>query len=272
MSGGEAPPRAADPLASLRARLVVAGADEAALERLARDCAHDPRAGARALGATCKRRLAGARAERARLARLFAHSRALHARGLRLVAGVDEVGVGPLAGPVVAAAVILPPGVELPGLDDSKRLAAPVRARLAQAVREAALAFGIGAATPAEVDAWNVYRASLEAMRRAVLALGVVPDHCLVDARRIPGLTCPQTPLVHGDAREGAIAAASVLAKVHRDSILCQLDGEWPGYGFAEHKGYPTPGHLEALRRLGPTPVHRVSFAPVAALRAPSPA
>jgi len=270
LSGDAARPCAPAPLAALRARLAAAAGDAAALARLARECQEDPRDGARRLAAACRRRLAAARTERARLARLFAHSRALQLAGLRLVAGVDEVGVGPLAGPVVAAAVILPPDAELPGLDDSKRLSAAARERLARAVREAALALGIGEASPAEVDAWNVYRAGLEAMRRAVLALGVVPDHCLVDARRIPGLSCPQTPLVHGDAREGAIAAASVVAKVHRDALLCQLDGEWPGYGFAEHKGYPTPAHLEALRRLGPSPVHRVSFAPVAALRAPA--
>jgi ribonuclease HII len=179
--------------------------------------------------------------------------------------------MGPLAGPVVAAAVILPPGVVLPGLDDSKRLSEAARARLARALRGVAWAVGIGEVAPAEVDAWNVHRAGLEAMRRAVLALGVLPDHCLVDARHVPGLPCPQTALVHGDAREGAIAAASVLAKVHRDALLCALDREWPGYGFAVHKGYPTAAHLEALRRLGPSPVHRTSFAPVAALRAPTP-
>ncbi len=270
MSGSLGSRRPADPLQALRARLAAAGADEAALGRLAREWAGDPRSGARVLAEACRRRLDAARAERARLERLFVHSRGLHAAGLHRVAGVDEAGMGPLAGPVVAAAVILPPRVVLPGLDDSKRLSRAARERLAGAVRQVAVAVGIGEVTPAEVDAWNVYRAGLEAMRRAVLALGTSPDHCLVDARHVPGLDCPQTALVHGDAREGAIAAASVLAKVHRDAILCRLDQEWPGYGFAEHKGYPTPAHLEALRRLGPSPVHRVSFAPVAALRAPA--
>jgi len=207
-----------------------------------------------------------ARRERRRLAGLFALRARLLRAGARIVAGVDEVGVGPLAGPLVACAVILPERVELPGLDDSKRLSPQARERLAVKIREQALALGLGFLTPQEVDAFNVHRASLEAMRRAVLQLAMMPDHVLVDARTIPGITPPQTALVHGDAVDGSIAAASIVAKVHRDAFMVQLHERFPGYGFAGHKGYPTREHLAALRRLGPSPMHRRSFAPVAEL------
>jgi ribonuclease HII len=179
------------------------------------------------------------------------------------VAGVDEVGMGPLAGPIVAAAVVLRERVALPGLDDSKRVLRADRERLAGEIRGQALAVGVAEVWPDEIARRNVYRAGLEAMRRAVLALGVAPDHVLVDARTIPGIEAPQTPLVGGDARDGSIAAASIVAKVHRDAIMVQLDREFPGYGFALHKGYATASHLAALRERGPCPVHRRSFAPV---------
>src|SRR5690606_14347445 len=168
------------------------------------------------------------------------------------VAGVDEVGMGPLAGPVVAAAVVLPDRVELPGLDDSKRLLRGERERLAAAIRGQALAIAIGEVWPAELDRLNVYRAGLEAMRRAVAALAPAPEHLLVDARTVPGTAVPQTPIVQGDARDGSIAAASIVAKVHRDAIMRRLEDEHPGYGFARHMGYATREHLAALRRLGP--------------------
>ena len=174
--------------------------------------------------------------------------------------------MGPLAGPVVAAAVVLGERPRLPGLDDSKRLTRAVRERLAEAIRSQALAAAVAEVWPEEIDRLNIYRAGLAAMRRAVEALEVAPDHVLVDARTIPDLAAPQTPLVGGDARDGSIAAASVLAKVHRDAIMVRLDSEYPGYGFAEHKGYATRAHLGALRRRGPTPVHRRSFTPVSQL------
>jgi len=222
----------------------------------------DPRAGAAALGERVARRLAEARRERARVARLFALRRRLRREGMLRVAGVDEVGMGPLAGPVVAAAVVLPDRVELPGLDDSKRLLRGERERLAAAIRGQALAIAIGEVWPAELDRLNVYRAGLEAMRRAVAALAPAPEHLLVDARTVPGTAVPQTPIVQGDARDGSIAAASIVAKVHRDAIMRRLDEEHPGYGFARHMGYATREHLAALRRLGPCPVHRRSFLP----------
>jgi ribonuclease HII len=195
---------------------------------------------------------------------LFALRARLLAAGTRCVAGVDEVGMGPLAGPVLAAAVIFEAAPELPGLDDSKRLTRAAREQLALRIHEQALAVGFGCVEPDDIDRWNIYRAGLEAMRRAVLALVREPDHVLVDARTIPGIACAQTAIAGGDARDGSIAAASIVAKVARDAIMCRLDERHPGWGLATHMGYATPQHLAALRRLGPSPVHRRSFAPVA--------
>jgi ribonuclease HII len=254
-----------EPLAALLAR-VRAAQDARAMSVLLRTLRADDRAGATLLAESLARRLADARRERARVARLFALRRTLLRVGASHVAGVDEVGVGPLAGPVVAAAVILPPRVDLLGLDDSKRVVRPERERLAAAIRAQAIAVAIGEVWPAELDRLNVYRAALEAMRRAVVALGTAPDHVLVDARTIPGIAAPQTALVRGDARDGSIAAASIVAKVHRDAIMARLEAEHPGYGFARHMGYATRDHLRALRRLGPSPMHRRSFAPCSQL------
>jgi ribonuclease HII len=250
-------------LAQLRAQLE-AGAPAQLEERLLEALRADARRGARALAERFGRRAQARRAEAQRLAELFALRGRLLAAGARHVAGVDEVGVGPLAGPVVAAAVVLPPRVDLPGLDDSKRLSRSQRERLDAAIRGQALALAVEALSPLEVDRLNVLRASLEAMRRAVEALRVQPDHVLVDARTIPAIRAPQTSLVKGDTRDGSIAAASIVAKVYRDAVMRALDARHPGYGFARNKGYPTPEHLAALGRLGPTPVHRRSFAPVA--------
>jgi len=251
------------PLAELRARCSAAET-AAERERLIAALRGDPRRGARALAGVLERRASSEHEEARRLAALFALRSRLFAAGARWVAGVDEVGMGPLAGPVVAAAVVLPEAVDLPGLDDSKRLSPSARERIAARIHEQALAAGLGIVEPADVDRLNVYRAGLEAMRRAVLALALPPDHVLVDARTIPGLACPQTPIVGGDALDGSIAAASIVAKVARDAIMRRLDERHPGWGLARHMGYPTPQHLAALRRLGPSPVHRRSFAPVA--------
>lgn len=241
--------------------------DPAALVRLARELRADPRAGARALGERCTARSREVARERRRLRRLFALRRRLLATGARLVAGVDEVGMGPLAGPVVAAAVVLTERPSLPGLDDSKRLTRAQRERLAVSIREQATAWALAEVWPDEIDRLNVYRAGLAAMHRAVGALRVRPDHVLVDARTLPDLPLPQTALVGGDGRDGSIAAASIVAKVHRDALMARLDRDYPGYGFADHKGYATSEHLHALRRRGPTPIHRRSFAPVSQLR-----
>jgi ribonuclease HII len=186
--------------------------------------------------------------------------RELWAAGTLRVAGVDEAGVGPLAGPVVAAAVILPPDTGIEGVDDSKRLTPARRARLAVEVRRVAVAHAVGIVEPREIDTWNVHHASLIAMRRAVDALAVRPDHVLVDARTIHGLPLPQEAVVRGDATCHAIAAASILAKTVRDAWMDDCERQYPGYGFAEHKGYPTDAHRDAIRRLGPCAAHRRTF------------
>jgi ribonuclease HII len=183
-------------------------------------------------------------------------------------AGVDEAGRGPLAGPVVAAAVILDPARPIEGLADSKTLAPARRAALARQVRASSLAIGLGWADAAEIDALNILQASLLAMRRSIVALGVKPRHVAVDGNRCPDLRgldfdCTVEAVVRGDATVASISAASILAKVARDEYMQQLEALYPGYGLAVHKGYPTPAHLAALRRLGPSPVHRRSFAPV---------
>ena len=180
------------------------------------------------------------------------------------VAGVDEAGRGPLAGPVVAAAVILDPGGRWDGLNDSKQVSAETRDALYARVLDEARAFAWAVVGPRAIDRLNIRRASLEAMRRAVARLRVTPSLVLVDGNdTVPGLALPQRPVVGGDARMLSIAAASILAKVVRDRIMERLDGVWPGYGFARHKGYGTPEHLEALARLGPCALHRYSFSPV---------
>lgn len=236
----------------------------ASLRRLAGALDADPRRGARALAERCRRRAAELDREARRFARLLRLRARLAAGGARVVAGVDEVGVGPLAGPVVAAAVVLPPRPRLPGLDDSKRLTRLARERLAEAIAGQAEDCAVAEVWVEEIDRRNIYQAALVAMQRAVEGLADRPDHVLVDARRIPGIAVPQTPIVGGDGCDASIAAASVVAKVHRDRIMERLDGTYPGYGFARHMGYATREHLRALRRLGVTPVHRRSFSPVA--------
>lgn len=186
--------------------------------------------------------------------------------GIAHVAGVDEVGMGPLAGPVVAAAVVLPPGTCLDGVADSKALPAAVRERLDVEIRRRALAIALGVVEADEIDRINIYQAGLTACRRAVQGLGVVPGFVLVDGREIPGLSMPQSAYPKGDAFVCSIAAASIVAKVHRDGLMRALDARYPGYGFAQHMGYSTRAHFAAIRTLGPSPVHRRSFAPVHAL------
>jgi ribonuclease HII len=191
-------------------------------------------------------------------------------RGALRIAGLDEVGRGPLFGPVVAAAVILPKGCRIEGLTDSKKLSEKRRNELDLEIRASAVAWAIAAVDAETIDRINIRRASLEAMRRAVeqLVLGpefrLVPDFLLIDGRDTIEWDCPQQAVVGGDARSVSIAAASVLAKVFRDRLLTELDREFPGYGLARHKGYSSPEHMEALARLGPTPLHRRSFGPVA--------
>ncbi|MDR1726416.1 MAG: ribonuclease HII [Acidobacteriota bacterium] len=212
--------------------------------------------------------------ERERLERLLAFERGVRDEGFRRIAGVDEAGVGPLAGPVVAAAVVLPEGCMVRGVDDSKRISKPERREeLEAAIKEVALAWGVGRAEAEEIDSLNIYRAGLLAMRRAVERLaetsGEPPDYLLIDARRIPGLGIPQRGIIRGDALSMSIAAASILAKTARDRHMLEMDALYPGYGFARHKGYPTKEHIKALRGRGPCAIHRRSFAPVKERLAP---
>lgn len=223
----------------------------------------DPRAGARALADELARRRHREAAERHRLERLFRAERELRALGLSHIAGVDEVGVGPLAGPVVAAAVVLPADVSIGALDDSKRVPAALREQVAAEVRERARDVSIAWATPEEIDRLNIYHASLLAMRRAVEGLETAPERVLVDGRTIPEIGPEQQAFIGGDGRVASIAAASIVAKVYRDAWMRDLDRRYPGYGFSHNAGYGTPEHQRALVRLGPCPSHRYSFSPV---------
>ena len=180
-----------------------------------------------------------------------------------LVAGIDEAGRGPLAGPVVAAAVILDPQRKVRGLRDSKVMTAEQRTSVAEEIRAKAIAWAVAASDVAEIDSLNILRATLLAMRRAVLGLAVVPVEALVDGDHCPQLPCPAFAIVKGDRDVPAISAASIIAKTTRDAMLEALDREYPMYGFARHKGYGTPEHLAALDLHGPCPHHRKSFAPV---------
>lgn len=188
---------------------------------------------------------------------------ALTTADLGLIAGVDEVGRGPLAGAVVAAAVILDPARPIAGLADSKKLSEVRREALHAVILVQALACAVARASVEEIDSMNILQASLLAMHRAVSALGIQPDFVYVDGNRLPRWSYSAEAVVKGDSRIATIAAASILAKVTRDRELIALDALYPGYGFARHKGYPTPTHLQALRALGPSPIHRRSFRPV---------
>jgi ribonuclease HII len=191
---------------------------------------------------------------------LGAPDRDAYRLGFRRVCGLDEAGRGPLAGPVVAAAVVLDPETTLPGLGDSKRLSAQARQRLEPAIKATARDWAVAAASTEEVDDLNVLQASLLAMVRAVAGLRMPPDYLLVDGNRPVPSPIPQQTIVGGDGLSTAVAAASVLVKEHRDALMAEYARIFPGYGFEEHKGYPTAAHREALRRLGPCPIHRCSF------------
>lgn len=190
----------------------------------------------------------------------YAYEKRAGEQGFSAVCGIDEAGRGPLAGPVCAAAVILPPDCDIPGLNDSKKLSEKKREALFPVIQEKALAFGIGWATAEEIDRVNILQATFLAMVRAVEALPAPADYALVDGNRMPPLPIPGETIVKGDATSASIAAASILAKVSRDRLLRRLDEEHPEYGFAKHKGYGTKAHYEAIRKYGLLPEHRRSF------------
>jgi ribonuclease HII len=227
----------------------------------------DPRHGVRLIYATLKKRYERDSAERTRLDAMLNFERVLWRAGVEHIAGVDEVGMGPLAGPVIAAAVVFPPHTELGGIDDSKKLDVEQRVEAERRIREVATGIAIGRAEVAEIDTVNIYHAGLLAMRRAVEALPVPPQHVLVDARSIPGIDVPQNCFDKGDGLDFSIAAASIVAKVHRDNLMDELAREHPEYGFERHKGYCTPEHQDAIRRLGPCAIHRKSFTFIRELR-----
>jgi ribonuclease HII len=206
-----------------------------------------------------KRRLARER-ERRRLVRLHRYETEARDKGFRLVGGVDEVGRGPLAGPVVAACVVTDGPLMLPGLDDSKKVSPERREELAAVIRETCVAWAVGEASVAEIERLNIYWASVLAMERALAALSAPPDFLLTDAVRIRSYTGEQLPVIKGDAKCATVAAASIVAKVHRDALLTELDRAHPEYGFAEHKGYATARHIAALERHGPCAHHRRQF------------
>ncbi|HEX4780693.1 MAG TPA: ribonuclease HII [Usitatibacter sp.] len=226
------------------------------LNRLQRD----RRQGVQRLYASLRKRFERERDERARLDAMLHFEKVLWRSGVRDIAGVDEAGMAPLAGPVVAAAVMFPPETYIEGINDSKQVDAPTRERLAEAIRGTASGVSVGIATVEEIDAINIYHAGLLAMRRAVEGLPRAPQHVLVDARTVPGIPMPQNAFNKGDGLNFTIAAASIIAKTTRDAMMTALDREYPGYGLAGHKGYPTAEHRDAVVRLGPSAIHRMSF------------
>lgn len=223
----------------------------------------DERAGVRDLSRRLRARQEAEKEEARRFAARLSFEREHWDAGRTLVAGCDEAGVSPLAGPVVAAAVILRADDPIRGVDDSKALDPKARETLADEIRRRALCWAVGQASPEEIDALNPYHAGLLAMRRALEGLSPRPEHVLLDARIVPEFPVPQTRIVKGDALSLSIGAASILAKTHRDALMCDYDRQFPGYGFAVHKGYPVKAHVEALRKLGPCPIHRRSYTPV---------
>jgi ribonuclease HII len=236
------------------------GAGASVSSAILRKLQRDPRTGARRLYKVLAKRYDDQKKERIRLDAMLHFERLLWKAGIQRIAGVDEVGMGPLAGPVVAAAVVFPPGTEIEGIDDSKALDEETRVQLDVEIREKASAFAIGIVDVDEIDRINIYHAGIQAMRVALTSLPVQPQHILVDSRTVPGFTQPQNSFDKGDGINFSIASASIVAKVFRDRLMTEMDARYPGYGFASHKGYATPEHQQAIRDMGPCPIHRRSF------------
>lgn len=233
-------------------------ADSAQRNELYERYGSDERAGVQKLIDGYKKKEEALQAERNRLAAMRSYERKYSE--YRFICGIDEAGRGPLAGPVVAGAVILHSDCEIFYLNDSKKLSPAKREALYDEIMDKAEAVGVGMASPARIDEINILQATYEAMREAVAALNVAPELLLNDAVTIPGISIPQVPIIKGDAKSVSIAAASIIAKVTRDRLMVQYDEILPGYGFAQHKGYGSREHIEAIRRLGPTPIHRQTF------------
>lgn len=250
------------PASSLRERF---RAEDSVLPRgLLAAMENDKRRAVRELAKTIRSRRRKKLKEAQRLRKILRFETELWSEGFERIAGVDEAGMAPLAGPVVASAVILPKGYKLRGLNDSKKiLDSAKREEMAKRIKQDALSWAVGYAEVEEIDRLNIYHAGLLAMRRAVLALRVEPDFLLVDARKIPDCPCPQRGIIRGDLLSASIAAASIIAKTTRDAVMKELDRHFPGYGLASHKGYPTPVHCRAIKELGVLPIHRRSFSRV---------
>ncbi len=233
-------------------------ADASMLPELIHTYEKDGRQGVQRLVMQARRRLEKLEAEKRRIYELRAFERKY--KDAAYICGIDEAGRGPLVGPVVAGAVVLPKDCEILYINDSKKLTEKKREELYEVIMEQALAVGVGMASAQRIDEINILQATYEAMREAVHNLGITPDILLNDAVTIPQLDIPQEPIVKGDARSISIGAASIIAKVTRDRLMVQFDQEYPGYGFAAHKGYGTKAHIAALRRLGPCEIHRKTF------------
>lgn len=218
----------------------------------------DTRGGVKSLVKKAEKQIENLRAEEARTEKMYAFEREYGT--YTAICGIDEVGRGPLAGPVVAGAVILPKDHPILYLNDSKKLSAKKREELYEVITREASAWGIGMADHARIDEINILQATYEAMRQAVTNLSILPDILLNDAVTIPELSMRQIPIIKGDAKSASIAAASIIAKVTRDRMMVEWDAKYPGYGFAENKGYGSASHIDAIKKLGPTPIHRRSF------------
>ena len=231
---------------------------EEELEELIAKYRQDGRAGVRRLAESAQKKLAKLEAERKRMWQMTGYEREYAYLGR--ICGIDEAGRGPLAGPVVAGAVILPADQPILWLNDTKQLSARRREELYDVIMEKAVAVGVGYASPARIDEINILQATYEAMREAVAGLRVSPQALLNDAVKIPGIDLPQIPIIRGDAKSASIAAASIVAKVTRDRLMVEYDKIMPQYGFASNKGYGSPSHIEALKKYGPSPIHRATF------------
>ena len=243
-------------IAQISAEFAGAGADEWHL--LYEKYSSDDRLGVKNIIRKYQKKEQGLQAERRRLSEMRRYEDQY--KEFHMICGIDEAGRGPLAGPVVAGAVILPADCEILYLNDSKKLSPARREQLYDEIMEKAAAVGVGMASPSRIDEINILQATYEAMRAAVADLGTEPDVLLNDAVTIPGIGIRQVPIIKGDAKSVSIAAASIVAKVTRDRLMTEYDKILPGYGFAKHKGYGSKEHIEAIRRLGPTPIHRRTF------------
>jgi len=255
--------KSVEPLSQLNVREVEEALFKDPSPRMLCACQKDPRRGVRQLAVRLLKFQQAQAVEEARIQQMLVEEKKLWQQGFLLLAGIDEAGRGPLAGPVFASACILPVRFDLPGLNDSKMLTESRREKLYSQIQAQAIDYALGSAEPAEIDALNILQATKLAMKRAVEGLKVRPHYLMIDALTLPTVKLPQLPLIGGDLISATIAAASILAKVTRDRLMVELDTLYPEYSFSKNKGYGTSEHMKVLRRLGPCPLHRRSFAPV---------